>query len=301
MARKAPPQPLPSRLLCPGRWFRVRALLPRVAEDQALGLAALCGSLGAESRPAGPGRVDCAFWFGAEEAARACAARLAPLLSPRTACTVDPMTDDGWLLACTTPRPALVAGRFVVHDGLSPLPGGGPSGPKHILIPPGRAFGTGEHATTAMCLELLSAARPRGRLVADVGTGSGILAIAAALAGAARVEAVDNDPSVLEVARENLELNCVTGQVDLHAGSWQDLRSSGDFALVLANIHRTALVRGARTLAGRLAAGGRAVLSGFLEKDAARVELAWARQGCRPAARRQRGEWIAMLCIKSRA
>lgn len=142
-----------------------------------------------------------------------------------------------------------------------------------IQIDPGMAFGTGAHPTTKMCLEALERIcfdAHGGKLpspVLDVGTGSGVLSIAAALLGAEEIVAVDIDPEAVRVTIENLELN---GVADLVAASTTSLEQlPGGFRVVVANILAEELVRLADELTARVAPGGWLILSGILtEKEA---------------------------------
>ncbi len=132
-----------------------------------------------------------------------------------------------------------------------------PAGAVAVVIDPGRAFGTGAHATTRLCLELLLA-EPRGSLL-DVGCGSGVLAIAAAKLGFVPVTALDDDPVAVEVAAQNARLNGV--RIDLHLiDVTADRLPAAD--LVVANIALAPL----RALAGRLDCA-RAITSGYREGD----------------------------------
>ena len=141
-----------------------------------------------------------------------------------------------------------------------------------IQIDPGMAFGTGAHPTTKMCLESMERIAfdaHGGKLpdpVLDVGTGSGVLSIAAALLGAGSITAVDIDPEAVRVTRENLELNGVSSVV---AASTTDLgKLPGTYAVVVANILAEELVRLADQLVARVAPGGWLILSGILtEKE----------------------------------
>jgi ribosomal protein L11 methyltransferase len=144
-----------------------------------------------------------------------------------------------------------------------------------IEIDPGMAFGTGAHPTTRMCLESLERIcfnECGGRLpgnVLDVGTGSGVLSIAAALMGAPRTTAVDIDPEAVRVTQENLELNRVADLVD---ASTTDLAViPGQFSIVVANILAEELVRLSAQLIARVAPGGWLILSGILTEKAAFV------------------------------
>jgi len=141
-----------------------------------------------------------------------------------------------------------------------------------IQIDPGMAFGTGAHPTTRMCLESLERIcfdQSGGRLpdaVLDVGTGSGVLSIAAALMGASRITAVDIDPEAIRVTQENLQLN---GLGDLVQASTTDLGLlAGEYGVVVANILAEELVRLSAQLIARIAPEGWLILSGILTEKA---------------------------------
>ncbi len=166
-----------------------------------------------------------------------------------------------------------------------------PAGAVEVVLDPGMAFGTGSHPTTSLCLAALSdllAARP-GASVLDVGTGSGILAIAAKKLGAGRVAGNDDDPKAVEVARENAAANGVG--VELGLAPAGDI--AGTFDLVLANILANTLVALAPELAAKLAPGGVVLLSGILAAQEDEVRSAYAGQGLVPVAGgdRRDGEW----------
>ena len=139
-----------------------------------------------------------------------------------------------------------------------------------IQIDPGMAFGTGAHPTTRMCLESLERIcfnESGGKLpdpVLDVGTGSGVLSIAAALMGATRITAVDIDPEAVRVTRENLELNGVADVVAASTTNLGDL--PGEYGVVVANILAEELVRLADQLTAKVAPGGWLILSGILSE-----------------------------------
>jgi len=144
----------------------------------------------------------------------------------------------------------------------------------NIILDPGMAFGTGTHATTAMCLEWLAAHPPRDLDVIDYGCGSGILAIAALKLGAARALGIDTDPQALTVSHENAERNQVTSRLALSLPDAVPADTSAD--VVLANILAGPLVHLAPRLAGLVRPGGRLILSGVLANQAAEVEAAYA-------------------------
>ncbi|MCW8871511.1 MAG: 50S ribosomal protein L11 methyltransferase [Xanthomonadales bacterium] len=145
-----------------------------------------------------------------------------------------------------------------------------------IRLDPGLAFGTGTHPTTALCLEWLDGQSLTGMLVVDYGCGSGILAIAAVLLGAAQVIAVDNDPQALESTAANAARNSVDDRVCCQLP--RDFAAS-DADIVLANILAGPLVELAPVLTGCTKAGGRIVLSGLLEEQVQEAAVAY-RSAC---------------------
>jgi ribosomal protein L11 methyltransferase len=150
-----------------------------------------------------------------------------------------------------------------------------PAAARHVIrLDPGLAFGTGTHPTTRMCLRWIARRASEPHLpwarVLDYGCGSGILAIAAGLFGAASIDAVDIDPSAVESAHANARANGVT----LSAALSDTAR--GEYALVLANILATPLKLLAPLLCAHLEPGGELVLAGILERQAEELEAAYA-------------------------
>lgn len=162
-----------------------------------------------------------------------------------------------------------------------------------IEIDPGMAFGTGTHETTRMCLELLEAHWRGGRLI-DVGTGTGILAIAASKLAAAEIIAIDIDPLAVEVARENIAINQANQSITVREGGPGDY-AGGAFDVVVANLTAEVIVALMGDLAGCMAATGRMILSGILTTLAADVERALTEAGLRCIERRAAGEWSALV------
>lgn len=165
-----------------------------------------------------------------------------------------------------------------------------PDWPVVVRLDPGLAFGTGTHATTALCLEWLDAHDLAGQRVIDFGCGSGVLAIAAALKGASRVLAVDHDPQALDATRDNAERNGVSERIETvlpEAGG----EAAGD--VVLANVLAGPLIELAPALAQRVRPGGRLVLSGILAAQAESVEAAYLPR-VTPTARDQRDGWVRL-------
>ncbi len=201
-------------------------------------------------------------------------------------------------------KPARFGRRLVVvpsWEGYEP-------GPDEVAVrlDPGMAFGTGSHASTALCLEILDelsrpgkpgAERP-GPAVLDVGTGSGILAIAAALLGAERVVAIDIDPVAVRVAGENARANGVAERVLIRRGE-ASCEPSGAYDLVLANIVADVLAGIAPDLARVLAPGGTLVLSGIIAPERERVEAAFRREGLGATGARERDGWVALTLARA--
>jgi len=172
-------------------------------------------------------------------------------------------------------------------------PGGQPVGAPDavtVRLDPGLAFGTGSHATTALCLQWLDACRIADRTVVDYGCGSGILAIAAALLGAARVIAVDHDPQALAATVDNAQRNDVTDIIEVFS---PDDLPEFQADVVLANILAEPLIELAASITGRTRPGGTVVLSGILESQAPAVEDAYLPY-CRPESRRSQDGWVCL-------
>lgn len=172
-----------------------------------------------------------------------------------------------------------------------------PPGAVEVVIDPGMAFGTGSHGTTALCLAALSdvlAARP-GATVLDVGTGSGLLAIAARKLGASRVAANDVDPKAVEVARENAAANGVA----LEIVEAPLAAIAGTFDVVVANILANTLVELAPDIAAKLAPGGVVLLSGLLHPQEDEVRRAYEALGLAPRPGARQAEW-SLLALERR-
>ncbi len=143
-----------------------------------------------------------------------------------------------------------------------------PGSPTEIVVEPAMAFGTGEHATTRGCLRLIQLAAPAGKRVVDLGTGSGVLAIAAAKLGATRVVGIELDPDAISNAEANVVLNRVSGSVTIIEGDATvllPLLSPAD--VVLANILSSVIRELLDTIADSLSPAGMAILSGILADE----------------------------------
>ena len=189
-------------------------------------------------------------------------------------------------------EPAAIGERLLIAPSWR-LPEG-IQGRQVIQIDPGMAFGTGTHETTRLCLELIERYWRGGRLL-DVGTGTGILAIAAALLQPdARITAIDVDPVAVEVARENIAINHVTDQVSVmekHAGNVIDQ----DFDVVVANLTAEVIVDLMGVLAACVRLDGWMILSGILNELSDDVERSAGEAKLNIIEWQNAGEWSALV------
>ena len=157
-----------------------------------------------------------------------------------------------------------------------------------LIIDPGMAFGTGSHPTTQLCLAALEDYVQAGQMVADVGTGSGILAIAAAKLGAIRTVASDIDTLAVKIARENAAVNGVTLTVE-------EALPSGLYDVVVANILADVIIGMAQELTALLKPGGILIASGIIDTREADVRLALEALRLSFLETRRQGEWVALV------
>ncbi len=275
------------------RWAALELEIAAGLEEELLG--SLAGaSLGAESVPGPDGRSVLRVYFASSDAAVAARERLRERLArgasdpAAVSARVVPVADGMWAeryAASLLPFP--VGRRFVVVPGALPPDLGGREA---IRIVPGAAFGTGEHPTTRLAIEALERSVLPGDRWLDVGTGTGILAVAAVRCGAGFVAACDTDPAAVEVARDTLAANGVSGAVELRAGPASQFAGSR-LDGVVANLGPHELSGEAADLAAALRPGGLLLATGFLDVQREEVERALARRGLRPQRSRRSGEW----------
>ena len=163
-----------------------------------------------------------------------------------------------------------------------------------VRLDPGRAFGTGHHETTRLCLAALQDFVRPGMAILDLGTGSGILSITAVKLGARYVLARDIDPAAIEVARQNIADNGVGDCVTLERGSLESGAPPAGIDAIIANISTQAHLGLAGAYAATLASGGRLGLSGILAADAALVTGAVERAGFERTAARYERDWCLL-------
>lgn len=199
------------------------------------------------------------------------------------------LPDTDWLEAWRRDLKPVRAGPFVV---LAPWHRW--EGPEQrILLEPGMAFGTGHHETTRMALEALAERVKPGMWVLDLGTGSGILAIAAQMLGAWAV-GVDNDPAVIPQARHNAAANGVSPEFFL--GTLEN--AHGVFDLIVANLYAELHAELAPLYPTYLVQGGLMLMTGILSERERLVDNAMRAQGFESLHRRQEGEWVHLIYRK---
>ncbi len=233
------------------------------------------------------------FYCLSQREGRTLIKRFGGSLHPLRAETWQPRAD------AAPPRPLAFGSRLLItgHEKqLEPLRAQHPR--KWVLcVPAALAFGSGEHATTAMCLRLLDGiARCRSGTaweMLDLGTGSGILALAARALGARRVEGMDYDPPCVRTARANVRLNELRGVsfAELDVQRWKPART---WDVVAANLFANLLETQMPKFARALASGGDLLLSGLLAEQLPEVEAAADRAGLAIVAVKARGRWRAL-------
>jgi ribosomal protein L11 methyltransferase len=248
---------------------------------------ALFGEPGLPPPKAGWQRSRVVALFADEAAAREAAALLQPqdFFAGCAVSGIAPVPEQDWVrLTQSQFAPVPITDDFWIVPTWHEPP---PQARQVIRLDPGLAFGTGTHPTTRMCLRWIARHPPAGQRVLDYGCGSGILAIAAGLFGAASVDAVDIDDAAVEAARANAQANGVaiaTGRPELASGRYQ---------AVLANILATPLKMLAPLLCGLVAPGGSLVLAGILERQADELTAAYAPYARLGVADREDG-WVLM-------
>jgi len=208
--------------------------------------------------------------------------------------TVD-VADEDWAARSQSALRAVRIGNLIVAPpwdvpSRAAIPGRGANGAPHVVvIQPSMGFGTGHHATTRLCLAALQQFDVRGSTVLDVGTGSGVLAIAARRLGAARVIAIDDDPDAVQSARENADANGTP--IDFRVADLRRIVLSR-FDLVLANLTGALLMQTAGRLQDLTAPRGPLILSGFTPGEEPAVLASFAR--LRMLDRAQEDDWVCV-------
>lgn len=166
-----------------------------------------------------------------------------------------------------------------------------------LTLDPGMAFGTGTHETTALCLETLDACIRGGERVLDIGTGSGILAIAALKLGAASAEGVDIDPMCVRTAGENAALNGVADRLTVLVGDLSD-KATGTYDVICANIVANAIKALAPSAAPLLKEGGTFLASGVIDEREGEVAAALEAAGFTLTETKRKNGWVCFVCTR---
>lgn len=261
-----------------------------------------------EAEPDNPARWTIEAYFDRRPAKKVVALLQAMLPSARDAVPViERLGDEDWVVMSQAGLAPVTAGRFHIrHNAEEPVQ----PGSVNYFIPASTAFGTGQHETTYGCLEMLESMRRSGmrfRNIADVGTGTGLLAFAALeLWPRARATASDIDPVSVDVTAENAAANGFhlgrgPGRLSLAvAGGVAHplIQSRAPYDLIIANILAGPLIELAPSLCACLADRGTLVLAGLLDTQAERVEAAYRRYGMRLVTRTDRGQWPTLRLRK---
>jgi ribosomal protein L11 methyltransferase len=194
--------------------------------------------------------------------------------------------------------PVPIGQRLIILPAWSPVQDGKRS---PVILNPGMAFGTGTHPTTRLCLMAIEDYLKSGQRMIDLGCGSGILSIAAARLGASHVQAWDNDPKAVEVARENVRINSLSRVIDVNLGSLPELLASVDendhkVDLLVVNILPSVLER--LIAAGMVRAvkgGGILILSGILAQQTAPLSTICVSHGLLHVETRSEEDWRALI------
>jgi ribosomal protein L11 methyltransferase len=210
--------------------------------------------------------------------------------------TSAPLADADWLALALSGLPPVRAGRFFLYGAHDR--GRAPANAVALRIEAGAAFGTGHHGTTLGCLVAFAALLKARRFVRvlDVGTGTGVLAIAAARTGSQRVVGTDVDAVSVRIARENAGLNRArAGFVRADGLAHRRVAAAAPYHLVFANILARPLVRLAPDIRRALAPGGLAILSGLLRGQERQVRAAYLARGFRLVRRCYRDAWVTLV------
>jgi ribosomal protein L11 methyltransferase len=265
-----------------------------------------------EPDPARPDewRLDAYFEDRPDPEALAAVRALAPSAAG-AAPEIQPLGDEDWLRMSQRELEPILAGRFCVHTSVHRSEA--PEGAIGLQIDAGRAFGTGHHETTTGCLIALDRLKEAGIAfagIADIGTGTGLLAFAALkLWPGAKAIASDIDPVAIEVAQENAAINAIplgtaAGELELAVApglEQERLQARAPYDLVVANILAGPLIDLAPSIAAAMVPGGRLVLAGLLSVQAEAVAAAYRRQGLTLAFAIERGDWPTLVMRKRRA
>ncbi len=295
------------------KWLKINLQVPLRAVESVSDLLAVISGAGVEVRPPEGATSEVSAFFAVEpqdggDAHAATAAILARVREevggmlalydlPIPGLTHELLDDEDWATSWRQFfKPFEIVPGLVIRpswESYRPAPD-----QQVLVMDPGMAFGTGQHASTRMALDLVAdtCRTYRPAPVLDVGTGTGILAMGAALSGADRILAIDNDPEAVRVATATVRANRLQERIRVSA---EDLAAvQGPFALICANIVHNVLVDMAPDFRRLLAPGGRIVLAGLLRGEQERnIGRIYSALGLRPVHSLQHEEWAALLLL----
>ena len=278
-------------------WFEVGLPTHTERVDLVTGALAELGVLGTEVRDTSPAAAEVVFYIEAESA-RVADTLVRSLLAGRAE-----LAGADFVVREAAPRevwtenwrshfaPVEIGRRLAI---VPPWDSAARPGRTTLVINPGGAFGTGRHETTWLCLELVEELVRPGMHVADVGAGSGILGIAAAMLGARSVLAVDFDPAAIDATRENAATNGVADRIVAVEAALPPL-GDARYDLVVANIYSDTLLAISERLTEIMAPRAKLVLSGIEAARSSELDAAFARRGLRLEEKRVRGDWAALV------
>ena len=270
------------------RWLELAVEVPREAEEAAADILRRYAPRGVSIEPAGRCVVVRAYLPDSSGIARQRRAVCRALASLPATIRTRWLREEDWAETWKAFFPVLrVSRRLVICPAWRSYRAR--AGEAVIRLDPGMAFGTGQHPTTLMCLRALEETMQAGADVLDLGTGSGILALAAARLGAASVLALDSDSQAVRAARQNVRLNGLEAVVRVELRILDDTPSP--FDVIAANISAAAIIDLAGAMAAALKRGGVLIAGGFSEERAASVAAALTAAGLSVERTLSDGDW----------
>lgn len=269
---------------------------PAAFSDIAVAMCHDCGTIGVEEVGRVRGRASIRAYFRARSNTALLRKQIVKKAPRPTTARCSIVEEQDWLREFRRHLRPLKIGKKLV---IAPEPGVVSTGRQVLYVPYERAFGTGSHATTRRCLELIEELLVPGQSVLDVGAGSGILAMAAAKLGAGHVDALDTDREAVSIARQNVLRNALVDRIRIIHGGLASV-SRRRYHLILANLTAETLVALMPRMSAALRAGGRAILAGILAgPQAANVQRASASAGLQAVQEYVDEEWVAIVLGKT--
>lgn len=274
-------------------YLSLRCSVPRHLEDELPELLAGVSILGTEvDGPSGEGLALSLYFERSEEGARHLAHELLEAHGG-VGFVLGTLRAEDWLAAYREQVRAFAVGESWWIDPHPAAPAAAPKGRRRLVVPPRMAFGSGSHESTRLVLEAIETMALAGRSVLDVGTGSGILALAAERAGARLVIGLDTDATAVGVAREIARQQEWSAGVHFAVGS-AGCVTTGAFAVVLCNMISEHFAPLLGTIERSLSVGGEVVLSGLLEVEIGDVTSMLAASSLTVRCRRTAGGWASL-------